>query len=149
MSDIRSEQWFREWWTVFERNLVIFDDAAHAPMVNIARGWNVFASRRVARFIRARVPYQFDGEAHVIADWDEVLQRGYGACADGSAIAAALFTLAGKRPGLCHETVPAFATYAHARILIGRFAVEPWPEQRRPEAKECSTLVDVLAELQG
>jgi hypothetical protein len=146
IDEVRDSQWFREWLAVVESNVSTFADEPR--VVALARGWPFFATRRVARFIRARIPYEFHGEDHVVADWNDCLERGYGACADGSAIAAALFYLAGaRRLHFCYEKVPAFRTYAHARMVVsGRF-VEPWPEQRRPEARECSTLVDVLAVL--
>lgn len=140
-------RWLSDWFSAVDRNVEILQrDPLGAGIVEMARGLPIFSSRRVAKWIHAHLPYQFDGPAHRISDVNESGARGYWACADGSAFAAAAFALAGMPDvHLCYETVQGLDGYAHARAVVGRRFVEPWPEHRRPEARSCSMLVDVLA----
>jgi hypothetical protein len=101
------------------------------------------AARRLAAWIFADVPYQFDGDAHQIAPWLECESRGYAACADAAALAAACLIAAGHfGVKACYETVPGFPDYAHVRVHVAETLVEPWPHARRP-VDSCTLLVEV------
>ena len=146
-----SPRWLDEWFGAVDRNIRVLQTWPGGPgVVESARGLQVFSTKRVARWIRERLPYRFDGAQHRISDLYESEQRGYWACADGSALASAAFILAGTRDvHLCDETVQGLDGYAHARAVVGRRFVEPWPDHRRPEARSCSMLVDVLGALRA
>lgn len=110
------------------------------------------AAKDLTACVRDLVPYQFDGEVHRIVGAAECCKRGYGACGDGSAIVAAVlvhrndqgaFVPSKHQGNLCYETVDGIPQYAHARVFLDGIPVEPWPDQRRPEARGCTSFDDV------
>lgn len=118
------------------------------------------ASVELARAIRREMPYVFSGQRHEILSMDEAVKRGgSGACADGAAAAAAALIVASERGAgrmlfqgqrtlplvtVCYETVKGVPQYGHARVVVLGHPVEPWPEVRRPEAKGCALMFEVV-----
>jgi hypothetical protein len=100
----------------------------------------------LAAAVRELIPYGFDGyEQHKILDLFGCHARGYGACADGAALARAALLVAGERDiALCIETEPTHANYSHVRILWRGVPVEPYPEVRF-EVAQCTVVVDAAA----
>jgi hypothetical protein len=113
---------------------------------HVARGPAFISRGRVARRLHNALPYRFDGDGQSILSVELCIARGYWACADTSAAAAAAFVGRNRDVKLCTETVGAFPRYAHTRLVVAGGVVEPWPEARRPEAHGC-TLLDNVSEL--
>lgn len=100
------------------------------------------AMRALSSWIGAHLPYQFDGDAHHILDFESCLARGYGACADAAALAGVCLLEAGHvGVRLCYETLRGEPDYAHVRVHFAEALVEPWPSVRRP-VNECQRLID-------
>lgn len=104
------------------------------------------AARNVAQLLREALPYHFD-HGQAIVTVEDAMRRGYWACADTAAAAAAAFVGCRWHLSLCTETVGGIPDYAHTRLFVARAVVEPWPEARRPEARGCTLLDDVSAQL--
>lgn len=118
-------------------------EGAHSPLLAAA-----YSGRPayLAATVRDLIPYGFDGYArHQIVDALACVRRGYGACADGAALARAALLVAGERDiALCIETEPAHPNYSHVRILWRGAPVEPYPEVRF-EVAQCTVVVDAAA----
>lgn len=117
------------------------DPALRAHLSLALRG----AWRALARSVAADVPYGYDGpHAHRVASWSTCRERGFASCADAAALILALLIASGRDDvALCIETVDALPDYAHARILVGGVAVEPYPSKRWEAA--CTVIEDAVA----
>jgi hypothetical protein len=134
-------EWLRDFVAATRLNMA--DGFVRALASNVQRTGSM---RDAVAWVRAWIPYGYDGgRHHRVMPLEECLQRGYGACADGAAVLAAVGVVAGVLSlRLCIEGNPSDASYSHVRMFAGDEPCEPWPE-RRWETPSCTGLWDLRA----
>ena len=112
--------------------LNVDDDDVRAIVHRPALGTSVGHALAVAEHvIRSTVTYRFLGEAHPIAPWSTVSARGWGACADATAVLVAVAVLVGAHDvALLYESDPTRPGYAHVRMVADGYLGDAFRDRR-------------------
>jgi hypothetical protein len=89
------------------------------------------AARVAASWLHAKAPYKFDASL-APCDASECMRRGFSACADAAALAAAVALICGATD--VDAIVRAAPAYAHVVLLIGGVEVDPYAFRALPAA---------------
>lgn len=99
---------------------------------------------------RVKPPYRFDGPAHQVMSFARSRERGFAACLDGAAwAAAALISLRASRRGVVCVESPSGIDYAHARVVVdGVDILDAYPEGRpagvAPSCESVACVFDLM-----